>query len=85
MPKSVDSRAIWTTLDEPGQRAACSTTAGCRFDSCPTCPSQILNSSGLQPHGVQPILACFDPNENNTGSHVIDAKLVIDVLLQHMP
>src|SRR5690242_14297900 len=26
-----------TTMDESGQRAECSTTAGCRFDSCSTC------------------------------------------------
>jgi len=37
-PKTANSRAIWTTLDESGHRAACSKTAGCRFDSCPTCP-----------------------------------------------
>jgi hypothetical protein len=46
--KTANSRAIWTWLDDFGQRAACSKTAGCRFDSCPTCP-RILNSSGLQP------------------------------------
>ena len=34
--------------------AAFSKTAGCRFDSCPTCPSKILNSSGLQTISLQP-------------------------------
>ncbi len=37
-PTTANSRAIWTTLDDSGQRAECSKTAGCRFDSCPTCP-----------------------------------------------
>jgi hypothetical protein len=37
-PKTANSRAIWTPLDDSGQRAECSKTAGYRFDSCPTCP-----------------------------------------------
>ena len=36
--KTADSRGIWTPLDAAGQCAECSKTAGCRFDSCPTCP-----------------------------------------------
>jgi hypothetical protein len=44
-PKTANSRAIWTPLDDPGQRAAFSTTAGRRCDSCPTCPES-LNSAG---------------------------------------
>jgi hypothetical protein len=42
-PRRANSRRCWTTLDDPGQRAECSKTAGCRFDSCPTCPDY-LNS-----------------------------------------
>jgi hypothetical protein len=37
-PKTANSRAIWTALDESGLRAECSKIAGCRFDSCPTNP-----------------------------------------------
>src|SRR5215470_14785212 len=33
MSKTAHSTAIWTTLDDFGQRAACSKTAGCRCDS----------------------------------------------------
>jgi hypothetical protein len=38
MSKSMDSTANWTSLDESGHCAECSKTAGCEFDSCPTCP-----------------------------------------------
>jgi len=31
--------ANWTALDDPGQRAECSNTAECRFDSYPICPT----------------------------------------------
>src|SRR6478609_5620292 len=37
--RTVDSRAIWMIPDNSGHCAACSTTAGCRCDSCPTCPT----------------------------------------------
>ena len=36
-PRTAISRAIWTYLDASGHRAECSTTAGHRCDSCPTC------------------------------------------------
>jgi hypothetical protein len=48
-------------------------------------PIQSLNLSRLQPHGVQSVfraLTPFDPNRNNIGSHVIDARLVIEVLVE---
>jgi hypothetical protein len=51
-----------TDMDVYGQVEALSKTAGCRFDSCPTCPSQMLNSSGLRPRDAQPVLRAFDPN-----------------------
>jgi hypothetical protein len=41
-----------------------SKTTGRRCDSCPTCPSLMLNSCRLQPHRVQPVfraLTSFDP------------------------
>jgi len=41
--------------------------------------------SRLQPHGVWPILCALtpvDPNGGNTDSHMSDAQLVMDVLLQ---
>jgi len=53
-PTSANSRAIWTTLDDPGQRAECSKTAGCRFDSCPTC-LWVLNSWGLLVRRLRPM------------------------------
>jgi hypothetical protein len=40
MSKSGYPRAIWTTQDDAGQRAACSTTAECRCDFCPACPRE---------------------------------------------
>ena len=77
-----------TPVNVGERRAAGSKTAGCRFDSCPTCPSQILNSWELQPHRVQPIwraLTPIDPNGSNTGSRAIDAQLLIGDLMQLGP
>jgi hypothetical protein len=66
MSKSGESRAIWTALDDSGQRAAYSKTAGW-FDSCPTCPLQTLNLWGCWP--VPPTqCACVDPNFRPLGA-----------------
>src|SRR5262245_36340559 len=50
-----------TSVNVPELTAAGSTTAGRRCDSCPTCPSEILNLSGLQPHDAQPFFRALDP------------------------
>jgi len=39
-----NSSRCWTTLDEAGHCAECSKTAGCRFDSWPTCPARSGNT-----------------------------------------
>jgi hypothetical protein len=52
------------SLNAAERTAVASTTAGCRFDSCPDYPSCSQNSSELQPHEAQPILhvlTAFDP------------------------
>src|SRR5262249_45255722 len=69
MSKSGDSRAIWTWLDDPGQRAACSKTAGCRFDSCPTCPSTILKQRGFTQTSAEASFERFGSFDNNTDNN----------------
>jgi hypothetical protein len=61
-----------TSLNVPERTAAGSKTAGCRFDSCPTCP-WTLNSSGFQAPWLQhnvcaltPIRSPFDTTRSNT-------------------
>src|SRR5215471_9726720 len=50
--KSSKTLMWWKRVDSGGRNEANSKTAGCRFDSCPTCP-RVLNSSRLRPHSAQ--------------------------------
>jgi hypothetical protein len=80
---TVDSGRGRAWLDDPGQRAACSTTAVRRCDSCPTCPES-LNSAGCSHMACSlllVLLAPIDPNGTTTASHVSEAQSVIDVLV----
>ena len=86
-PKTANSRATQTTLDDPGQCAEGSKTAGCRFDSCPTGP-EVLNSSGLRLYCMHPVLDALtpvDPRRDKNRSLTTYARLVINVLVQHKP
>ena len=51
---AVDSRAIWTSLDESGQRAECSKTAGLSYwtdvSLAPSLPPRPTTHSGRQRH-----------------------------------
>jgi hypothetical protein len=44
----VAERRVWTSMDAYGQGEAHSKTAGCRFDSCPTCPFSAQCNSSLK-------------------------------------
>jgi hypothetical protein len=59
-PRTAYSRASWTSLDASGQRAECSTTAGGRCDSCPTCPFSCLKRSGFERIHAEAASACLD-------------------------
>jgi hypothetical protein len=62
--KSSKTQMWWTCADNGRRNEANSKTAGCRFDSCPTCPRR-LNSWELLPYhpGVVCVLCpVFDPN-----------------------
>jgi hypothetical protein len=84
-PPNERFQACPKTLTNAAERTpAGSKTAGCRFDSCPTCPEN-LNLSRLQPSWLQPIFCAvtpFDPNGSITGSYMRYAHLVIEVLVQ---
>ena len=84
LPKIGDSSAILTALDDPRQCAECSKTAGCRFDSCPTCPSGILNLWGLTASWPQPILRPLTPLDPN-GSRALCARGPDWPLLKSIP
>jgi hypothetical protein len=59
----------WTCMNTCGRNEANSKTAGCRFDSCRTCPSISLISCGLQRLTLSPLTA------------VVTAVRAADVLL----
>src|SRR5262245_27212578 len=70
-------------MDIDKRKGPSSKTAGCGCDSCPTCPSQLLNSCRLQRRAGRPILRALtpvDPNGSNTTVHVSDAQPVNNVL-----
>jgi len=79
-----------TVQDCLGCSAATSTTAGCRVDSCPTCP-RTLNLWGLQCHDLSRLYG-FDPNLPPPSYHQVKHRsylsavlLLMDFLLRQTP
>jgi hypothetical protein len=52
--------------------AAFSTSAGCRCDSCPTCPESLILSR-LQPHGALPTSLLLTPFDTNASKMLCDS------------